>query len=123
AAILAAFTRGGPAVGSQLRVADVAREIGLGVSTTSRLLATLEKVGFVQRDPVSQLYSLGAELITLGGRAVNQHPVHRAARQIAQNLAATLGLGANVAVRDGGTMFYLCNFEGPRAPRSFVLTG
>lgn len=123
AAILAVFTQGGPAVGTQLRVADVARAIGLGVSTTSRLLATLEKVGFVQRDPISQLYSLGAALITLGGSAVNQHPVHRAARQIAQNLAASLGLGANVAVRDGASLFYLCNFEGEKAPRSFVLTG
>lgn len=123
AAILAAFTEGGPAVGRALRVADVARSVGLGVSTTSRLLATLEKVGFVQRDPVSQLYSLGAALITLGGSAVNQHPVHRASRQIAQNLAASLGLGANVAVRDGSSLFYLCNFEGERAPRSFVLTG
>lgn len=123
AAILSTLTEGGPAVGVQLRVADVARAIKLGVSTTSRLLATLEKVGFVQRDPVSQLYSLGPALITLGGSAVNQHPVHRAARQIAQNLAASLGLGANVAVRDGRSLFYLCNFEGERAPRSFVLTG
>lgn len=122
AAVLQAFL-GGAAGRSELRVADVAREIGLGVSTTSRLLATLETVEFVERDPVSQLYRLGPALITLGGAAVNQHPVHREARQVAQNLAAELGLGANVAIRRGASLFYLCNFEGKRAPKNHGLLG
>lgn len=122
AAVLQAFL-GGAAGRSELRVADVAREIGLGVSTTSRLLATLETVEFVERDPVSQLYRLGPALITLGGAAVNQHPVHREARQVAQNLAADLGLGANVAIRRGASLFYLCNFEGKRAPKNHGLLG
>ncbi len=122
AAVLRAFleTTGGR---TELRVADVARAIDLGVSTTSRLLATLEAVEFVERDPVSQLYRLGPALITLGGAAANQNPVHREARQVAQNLAAELELGANVAVRRGSELFYLCNFEGRRAPKNITLLG
>lgn len=123
AAVLQAFLGGIGSPRTELRVADVARTVGLGVSTTSRLLATLEAVEFVERDPVSQLYRLGPALITLGGAAVNQHPVHREARQVAQRLAAELGLGANVAVRQHDSLFYLCNFEGSRAPRNFVLLG
>jgi DNA-binding IclR family transcriptional regulator len=117
ATVLAAFVPGG-----SLRVADVAKRAGLSQSTASRMLATLETVGFVERDEVG-LYRLGPALITLAGAAVNHHPVHRAARQPAQNLAAALGLGANVAVRRGDSLFYLCNFEGPLAPKSFVLMG
>lgn len=123
AAVLRAFLEGGAGGRTELRVSDVARSVGLGVSTTSRLLATLESVEFVERDPVSQLYRLGPALITLGGAAVNQHPVHRESRQVAQNLAADLGLGANVAVRRGASVFYLCNFEGRRAPKNFVQVG
>lgn len=119
AAILNAFLAGS----TTLRVADVARRAGLGQSTASRLLATLESVEFVARDPVSGLYRLGPALITLAGVAVNDHPVHRESRQRAQNLAADLGLGANVAVRADASLFYLCNFEGRLAPKSFVLTG
>ena len=122
AAVLRAFLDAG-AGRTELRVSDVARAIDLGVSTTSRLLATLESVEFVERDPISQLYRLGPALITLGGAAVNQHPVHREARQVAQNLAAELGLGANVAIRRGPSVFYLCNFEGRRAPKNFVQVG
>lgn len=118
AAILAAF-----ADGHALRVGDVAKHVSLGQSTTSRLLATLESLEFVERDPVSLLYRLGPALISLGSIAVNQHPVHQQARQAAQNLAAALGLGVNVAERRHDQLFYLCNFEGRLAPKSVALTG
>ncbi|MCW3814417.1 IclR family transcriptional regulator [Micromonospora sp. DR5-3] len=108
---------------SELRVSDVAKATGLGLSTASRLLATLEAAGFVDRDPVSGLYRLGLDVVSLGGTVLNNHPVHREARQTAQNLAAELGLGANVAVRRGDRLFYLLNFEGRQAPRAFVLAG
>lgn len=108
---------------AELRVSDVAKAAGLGLSTASRLLATLEAAGFVDRDPVSGLYRLGLDVVSLGGAVLNAHPVHREARQVAQNLAAELGLGANVAVRRGGRLFYLLNFEGRQSPRSFVLAG
>ncbi len=116
-AVLSAFAAGAP-----MRVADVARAAGLGQSTASRLLATLESRGFVERDEIG-LYHLGPVLITLAGAAVNSHPVHRVSRQPAQHLAASLGLGANVAVRRDDELFYLCNFEGSLAPKSFTLMG
>lgn len=117
--VLRVFTSGR----AELRVSDVAKAADLTLSTASRLLATLESAGFVDRDPVSGLYRLGLDMVSLGGAVLNSHPVHREARQIAQNLAAELGLGANVAVRRGDQLFYLLNFEGRQAPRSFVLTG
>lgn len=119
AAVLRAFLNGRP----ELRVSDVTRLAGLGMSTTSRLLATLESLDLVEKDPVSGLHRLGPALITFAGVALNHHPVYRAARQVAQRLAATLGLGANVAVRQHDQLFYLANFEGGLAPRGFTLMG
>ncbi|WP_083459323.1 IclR family transcriptional regulator [Jiangella muralis] len=118
ASVLAAFLDG-----RALRVSDVAKYAGLGQSTASRLLATLESLEYVERDPASSLYRLGPALLTLAGVAINQHPVHREARPAAQLLAGTLGLGVNVAVRHGSSLFYLCNFEGRLAPKSFTLMG
>lgn len=120
--VLRVFT-GGHHGRAELRVSDVAKAADLTLSTASRLLATLEAAGFVDRDPVSGLYRLGLDMVSLGGAVLNSHPVHREARQIAQNLAAELGLGANVAVRRGDALFYLLNFEGRQAPRAFVLAG
>ncbi|NUT36436.1 MAG: IclR family transcriptional regulator [Hamadaea sp.] len=111
---------GGP---PELRVSDVAKTTGLGVSTTSRLLGTLEAAGLVDRDPITGLFRLGLDVVSLSAAVLNNHPVHREARQISQNLAAELGLGVNVALRRGDRLFYLLNFEGRGAPRSSVLTG
>lgn len=119
AAILSAFTTGL----DRLRVSDISAFANLGQSTTSRLLATLESLDFVERDPRTGLYGLGPALVTLGGIAVNQYSAHREARQRAQDLAHSLGLGVNVALRHGASIFYICNFEGPKAPRSYTLVG
>lgn len=117
--VLRVFTAGR----AELRVSDVAAMAGLSLSTASRLLATLESAGFVDRDQVSGLYRLGLDMVSLGGAVLNSHPVHREARQTAQNLAADMGLGVNVGIRRGDGLFYLLNFEGKLAPRAFVLAG
>lgn len=119
AAVLSAFTAGL----DRLRVADVSALAGIGQSTASRLLATLEQLDFVERDPQTGLYSLGTQLVSLGGVAINQYAVHREARQRAQDLAHSLGLGVNVAIRSGNSIFYICNFEGVNAPRAYTLVG
>ncbi|MFH8530101.1 IclR family transcriptional regulator [Streptomyces tendae] len=108
---------------AELRVSDIADLTGLGPSTASRLLSTLERLDMVERDPVSNLYRLSLGTLSLGATAVNRHPVHRAARTVVQELAARTGLGANVAVRRGHVLMFLCNFEGPRAPRSYTQAG
>jgi DNA-binding IclR family transcriptional regulator len=119
AAVLSAFV----GVPGGLRVLDVAKHAGLGQSSASRFLATLETIGYVERDEGSGLYRLGPALITLAGVALNQHPVHREGRQRAQDLAHKLDLGVNIAVRRGPSLFYLCNFEGRNAPKSYTLIG
>lgn len=118
-ALIQLFTHGRP----ELRVSDLVRLSGLGQSTVSRLLTTLESQGYVERNAQTGLYSLGRGLVTLAGVVLNQSPVHREARQIAQELACRLGLGANVAIREDSRLFYLLNFEGPLAPRASTLVG
>lgn len=101
----------GPGRG-QLKVADVAALTGMGMSTTSRLLAAMEAQRLLERDPNSGLYQLGLELAEFAAGALNLHPVHRAGRMPAQRLAAELGASVNLAIRRGGQVFYLANFEG-----------
>src|SRR3954470_7910293 len=66
--ILTCFTDARP----RLRVSDLVKQLALAKSTVSRRLATLESLGFVERDPQTGLYSLGLELVTLAGVALNQ---------------------------------------------------
>lgn len=117
--LLRAFTAGRP----ELRVSDIARITGIGQSTVSRTLGTLEQFDMVERDERSGLYRLGLDHLSLAAVALNNHPVHREGRQVVQELACRLGLGVNLAVRQGASVFYLANFEGRLAPKSYSLTG
>ena len=107
----------------QLRVADLAQQLGLSQSTVSRLLATMESLGFVERDPQTGLYGLGLALITLAGVALNQIDVRRQAVADLSEIAAELGLAANLAMLRDGSLFYLATVEGPKAPKLYTMIG
>lgn len=105
------------------RIADLVAGTGLGQSTVSRMVGALLGLGFLSHDPRSGLYSLGPQVVNLAAVALNQNPVHHQARQIAQDLAAELRLGVNLAERVDDRLFYLANFEGKDAPRNSTLIG
>ncbi|MDF2993499.1 MAG: IclR family transcriptional regulator [Microbacterium sp.] len=117
--LLACFTEeSGP-----LRVSELCSLTGLGQSTVSRMMSSLDRMKFVIQDERTGLYHLGPAAVSLGTIALNASPTFRASRQIAQNLAQRLRIGVNVAELSGSTLYYLCNFEGPLAPKSFSMAG
>jgi DNA-binding IclR family transcriptional regulator len=107
---------------TRLRVADFVRSSGLGQSTVSRQLSTLEHLGLLERTDDGQ-YRLGTQLMTLAGIALNDSAAHRESRGVAFRLACDLGLGANVAQRSDAQLLWLLNFDGEHAPRPFTLMG
>lgn len=60
--ILDCFSRETP----KLSLVEIAQKIHLSPSTTSRMVATLENMGYLTRDPQSLQYSLGYRLANLG---------------------------------------------------------
>ncbi|MEV0890779.1 IclR family transcriptional regulator [Promicromonospora sp. NPDC050262] len=117
--LLACFTE----ESGELRVSELCAMTGLGQSTVSRMMSSLDRMRFVVQDERTGLYRLGPAAVSLGTIALNGSPVFKAARQITQNLAHAVGLGANVAELDGFSLYYLCNFEGERAPKTFSMAG
>jgi len=120
AAVLGAL---GASENGSVRASDIARAIGLGTSTTGRLLATLESLEYVRRDPETQGYSVGRAVLELASQGLNHNPVHRESRAAAQELAHRIGLTANVGVLDDAWAIYLCHFEGSLAPKSHTMIG
>jgi DNA-binding IclR family transcriptional regulator len=118
-ALLTCFSDAQP----RLRVSDLAKQLQLSQSTVSRLLATMESLGFVEREPQTGLYSLGLELVTLAGVALNQLEVRRQAVAELSAIAAELGLAANLAIFRQDELFYLATAEGPKAPKLFTMIG
>lgn len=84
-----------------LGVNELARRIGVNASTASRLLATLERSGLVERSAGGP-YRLGLRLVTLSDRVLGQLDVRQRARPLLARLAEETGETATLSVPSGG---------------------
>jgi DNA-binding IclR family transcriptional regulator len=80
-----------------LGVNELARRIGVSASTASRLLATLESAGFVQRDPGGP-FRLGLALVTLGDRVLARLDLQTLARPVLVELMERTGETATLSL-------------------------
>lgn len=93
-AILECFRTDATALG----ISEIARSVGLNVSTAHRLMRALVNAGFMEQDPVSERYRLGIEVAVLGQRAL-EHAGYHLARPILVRLAEQTGESVSLGVR------------------------
>lgn len=80
-----------------LGVNELARRIGVNASTASRLLATLETAGMVQREGQGP-YRLGLTLVTLGDRVLARLDLQTLARPVLVDLMERTGETATLSL-------------------------
>jgi IclR family pca regulon transcriptional regulator len=102
-AILASFGPGRELAG----VSELARELGLGRSTTHRYVATLTRLGYLQQDGPSRRYRLGLRVLDLGFAALGSMGLRDVAAPQLQQLSDETGRTANLAILDGAEIVYL----------------
>jgi IclR family acetate operon transcriptional repressor len=78
----------------------LARRIGVNPSSASRLLATLERGGLVEREPGGP-YRLGLHLVALADRVLSRLDVRELARPQLRALVEETGETATLSVADG----------------------
>lgn len=54
-----------PADGTARSVSDVAKQLGMGISTAHRYTSTFTEVGVLERDPVSRQYRLASKGVSM----------------------------------------------------------
>lgn len=86
-AVLVAFT----GRRSMLTLSDVAERVGLGTSTTHRLLRSLVAHGLLKRDDASKGYSLGPTVLRLAQAAAGAMDVRELARPVMLRLRDAAG--------------------------------
>jgi len=91
---------------------ELAEAIGLNISTTYRLLATLEREGLLTRRSDTRSYRLGPEMIALGGCALRSNNLRSVARPILQDLAQNTGEAATLEVLAGGRVIVVDETSG-----------
>jgi len=93
-ALLKTFTDAQPEWG----VSQLARAVGLNRTTTYRLVKALESEGMLARNPATEAYRLGVEVIALGARALRATDLRLASRAELETLAHQSGETATLEV-------------------------
>ncbi|MEM8907079.1 MAG: IclR family transcriptional regulator [Bacteroidota bacterium] len=95
-------------------VRELAKELGLNKSTAYRLMATLENLDVLRKDPVSEKYSLGLKLFELGNRVNIQSAfvsqTHPELAKVAAEITETVHLG----ILKNQQVFMVDKFERPK---------
>ncbi|MFB0833843.1 IclR family transcriptional regulator [Arthrobacter halodurans] len=107
----------------ELRVRDVARELGVAQSTAHRLLATLAWRGFVVQDRGGRTYRAGNVLVGIALASIKDLDVRRQARTHMQRLARELHETVNLIVLEHGGCRFIEGVEGDRMVRVTPRTG
>jgi DNA-binding IclR family transcriptional regulator len=95
-----------------LTVVELAAATGLNRSTAWRLLATLDRHGLVERDQVTQRYSVGYAVLQLAAGGDYDSLVRRA-RPAVERLALETGETASLAVAKRFDLVYIDQVEAP----------
>jgi len=94
-------------------VVELAERTGLNRSTAWRLLATLDAHGLVERDPVSQRYTIGYATLRIAASAEHDAVVRRA-RPALEALALETGEAVNLALAKGINLVYVDQVDPPQ---------
>jgi len=97
------------------RLTELAKELGLGKSTTSRLLSTLLSEGFVFQDPVTHKYRLGQRIVSLYHVLVMSfEDLAEAASPFIERLSHETSEALRIAVLEENEVAYIYQKEGSK---------
>jgi IclR family transcriptional regulator, acetate operon repressor len=117
--ILLAFTASDRSLG----VSEIARSLDLPKSAVHRILGSLLKTGFVERDEPGGRYRLGPRAIDLGMAAMGTQDVRAMALPIMQDLSLKTGETVTLSMLIGRERVYVGQVEGSKTVRMTVRVG
>jgi DNA-binding IclR family transcriptional regulator len=117
--ILLCFTKQSP----QLTMTQIAEQVGMNKSTVHRLLATLEKKRFVQRDPATGLYQLGIRLLQMAYLTLEHNDLRHSAAPFLRQLCEQHRETITLSILDGADMVFLDVVESPQRVKLAASTG
>lgn len=107
----------------QLGVSELSRRLGLGKSTTHRLVTTLTSEHLLEQDPETGKYRLGLAIYDLGAAVSAHFALHEAAVPPMSQLRNMTGETVQLGVLDGREVVYTERLDSPHTLRLFLEVG
>jgi IclR family transcriptional regulator, KDG regulon repressor len=92
-------------------------------TTVHRLLYSMNRLGYVEQDPITNLYALSGKFFGLGPNALPYRRLTEIAMPLMQRLLRTSGESVNLAVPRSGTPIYILVLESQREHRVAATVG
>jgi IclR family KDG regulon transcriptional repressor len=92
-------------------VTEVAQELGVDKGSASRLVNTLVKYGFAEKDEVSRHFYLGPQVVTLSRSLLARMPLREVAKPYLRELMKNTGECAHIGVLSQGKVLYIDQVE------------
>jgi len=93
--------------------AEISRRLSIPKSSASYILRTLERSGYLRREPASGRYQLGLKLLNLGRGVLAGYELREIALAAMRSLVERTGLTAHLAVLDRSEAVYIEKVEAP----------
>jgi IclR family KDG regulon transcriptional repressor len=107
----------------ELSMTQIAEKVGMNKSTVHRLLATLERKRFVERNPVTGTYRAGIHLLQLAYLAMETNDLRRVCEPFLRQLWEQHRETIDLAVFDGNQVIFISVIESPQRVRLAAAVG
>jgi IclR family transcriptional regulator, KDG regulon repressor len=102
---------------------EVAGAVPFARTTVHRILYSLEKLGYLEKDGLKAHYQLAAKFFDLMGPAIHFRRLRSVSRTVMQNLLLHFGETINLAVLEEGQVAYIEVLQSPSALRIAAIPG
>ena len=100
-----------------LSVTELAEFLGVDKGSASRLVATLARYGYAEKDELTRRYQLGPQVVSLSRSLLARLPLRQAAKPYLRQLMERTGECAHLAVAAQGKALYIDQVESPATLR------
>lgn len=100
---------------------ELARDLGMPVSTVHRILQNFEEKGYVTRDGFGR-YRLGPRFLFLKTGIVEEYDVAEIAKPFMEKMVLETRESSNLGVLDGKRVIHICRVESPEVLRANIPT-
>jgi IclR family transcriptional regulator, KDG regulon repressor len=96
---------------------EIAEVLGIDKGSASRLVNTLVKYGFAEKDQVTRRFSLGPQIVSLSRSLLTRMPLREVAKPYLRDLMHATGECAHIGILSQGKVLYIDQVESPASLR------
>ena len=107
----------------EMSLSEMARRIGVSRSSAFRLVHTLQRLGYLEREDETKNYRLGARVMSLGYSFLASKDIAELARPDLQRLRNSTRCSTHLGILDGAEVIYIARFAAHKPISAMITVG